>query len=331
MSKLGCHGEIIFTEDKVHKINKIIGNYKILALLKSKCLFLFSNKENLYNKSYEIEYNFYNFMKNQPIYDIGFKIPEIHELFFDYVKFEYNIIMQNINYTDEYENGFDNIQTFKIINKLVNFHQFFKNPSYKNQGWSIGGYWTENKRKIDKSKLQYKIYEMFEHFNSNFKTNYTKKFVSILYEKIKYYESDIENFYNNQNETIIHGDFKLGNIIISKDDFYLIDYQWLGRGNGITDFCYFLITSLQTNLLEEKNIMLFIKYYSNITKKNHKEIFSHFKLMLIDLVSYFICCKWYNISESTMEHNSKNKKDGLHVRSIDHITKIILLLTRFLL
>jgi thiamine kinase-like enzyme len=49
--------------------------------------------------------------------------------------------------------------------------------------------------------------------------------------------------------TIIHGDCKTSNVFMSSDEIVPIDFQWTGWGNHMADVTYFLLQSVQIELL----------------------------------------------------------------------------------
>lgn len=75
-------------------------------------------------------------------------------------------------------------------------------------------------------------------------------------------------------QTVIHGDFKISNVFISKTDatnssrksakgfnvdkkyVYGIDWQWMGFGNAALDIAYFIATSIHHEILQDQFILL---------------------------------------------------------------------------
>jgi len=318
----GCHGVVSYdSEGYIRKTNNVKGYSKLWSLMKNRLFTVEKDcKISVYNKSYQVEYDFYNDVEHARD-EIGVKIPIIKCLEFDYWNCCYNIIMEDLSKHKSYHEGMNYDDCLYIIDKIAQFHLFFYNNYLLQNCWEYGGYWTDDKR--NKSDFPIKLSLMKKNFNDNFNWLLDESRILDLCNNNR---SGINNFLMKQN-TIIHGDFKIGNIFNSGDNIYLIDFQWIGKGHCITDICYFIITSLYYKELNMFNCITLIKsYMKHYSNEINNTFIEDFIYCLLDLFQYFVCYKWYNITIDTLEYNKNNNIDGLHVRYFEQITSIINLL-----
>jgi len=321
----GCHGMIqSYSLGYIRKTNIIKGYCKLWSLIKDSYFTIPKDcKIRIYNKSYQVEYDFYHDIT--PLRDyIGVKLPIIKSLSFNYWTYEYNIVMEDLSGYESYLSGVNYDNCINILEQMAKFHLFFLDNFQSINCWQHGGHWTDDKR--DKTDFCNKLSLMKQNFRDNFNYSFDE---SEIIKIIRQNKSQTDNFLTKQN-TIIHGDFKIGNFFQNNTDLYLIDFQWVGKGHCITDICYFVVTSLQYGDLTTSNCLNIIKRYMGCFPEEVSNSFiSDFMCCLLDLFQYFVCYKWYNISPEILQYNREENIDGLHVRYFEQITSIINLVLEF--
>lgn len=120
---------------------------------------------------------------------------------------------------------------YRIISSLANFHMELLNV--ENNFWEHGGYWH----------LETRPYELKQMSNKALQS--------------KAYQLN-DQLKNAKYKTIIHGDCKLANILLNKDQVAFVDFQYVGSGAGVKDLVT-LFASLPEDFLEDQDD--FIDYY----------------------------------------------------------------------
>lgn len=323
----GTHGQISrgYTEENKSYIQKRIkfnlGFFKCIKLaIKSYLCEYFPSKFPNYIKSYRVEQNFY---KNNQMIE-GIRIPKIYDIKTSNIDLEYTIIMQDIPSFKRYRNT----ETIKKIIRSMNilYHQF-EGQIPKYELWSTAGYWTGKKRREDKLNFEKKFDSSLIFFRTVFDFNEKE------YDEIKKYVVNNRNKvfdYYNRNTTLIHGDLKIENLFVNDDEIYVIDWQWFGYGNPITDIMYLILTSLSSQFLTLENIQGIIRFYEQLNPYMlYDQLYEDFKIASTDFFEYLICCKWNEITMQELILNDEQKKDGLHVRKLEQIKNIFNLILYF--
>jgi thiamine kinase-like enzyme len=74
--------------------------------------------------------------------------------------------------------------------------------------------------------------------------------------------SDVhDHIHNHAVQTLIHGDFHVANMILVKDNVWLVDWAACGRGNPFIDLAFFSIVCLDTNVRHETENAMLLAYY----------------------------------------------------------------------
>lgn len=151
--------------------------------------------------------------------------------------------------------------------------------------------------------------------------------------------------------TLIHGDFKISNLFIDSRastqtpvgpsyalpktcdamdrSVWTIDWQWVGKGIAAIDVAYFLCTSTRADLLSRSAFKKQVKlYYSVILEKgvrgiSFKELWRQVRLCVVDFVVYCIVSKWCSMAAEDFEKNQAECKDGMQIRSLQHMHRLI--------
>ena len=309
----GTHGVIsrIFFDNGT-MIQKCINfNINILEALKitieSYFVEYYPSKIPNYIKSYRIEQKFYennDFIK-------GVFLPKIYEIERSKLSKSFKIVMEDIPMYKKNRN-LDTIKT--ILKSMILFYIEYENKKIHHEIWSNGGHWTGNKKSNEKLDLEKKFHLTCANFEIYGYNEVLDKIIENRKNTQKYYS---------KNKTLIHGDLKFENMFIDDQKVYLIDWQWVGYGNPITDIVYLIFTSLSSQYITIGNIKNLLIFYKNLNSNLIiEDIINDFKISFLDFLEYLICCKWSNLSVEQLEINDMNKKDGLHIRKLDQILSI---------
>ncbi|KAL6047939.1 Hormonally up-regulated neu tumor-associated kinase-like [Balamuthia mandrillaris] len=142
--------------------------------------------------------------------------------------------------------------------------------------------------------------------------------------------------------TLIHGDFKITNLFVdhsscAEPSVWTIDWQWLGRGAGVVDAAYFVATSASLDCLTQRNLRHWIKksYYRSllhhgVTNYPFKQFWRQFMICFIDFFVYTVVSKWAYMTPEEVEKYYTTRKDGLHLRTLSHMRRLIELAEEFM-
>ena len=262
--------------------------------------------------------------------------------------------------------GFTYEESSFIMQKLAKFHASFWN--YKNFSrfklWEVGGFYTGDKRINDRLR----VVEAWQATLSSFAPHIElRSDVSNLGDRLLRNMDAILSVYKAGPKTLVHGDFKLSNLFIasppeysglssapscassmvrpsnikSKTDvgvptMYVIDWQWVGKGVGIIDVAYFLGSSCVPELVTIPTFRYLCSVYhqklcqKGVTDYSFNDAWTHFRLCIIDYVFYLIVCKWHAMSLEDVRKYKEKTKDGLPLRSLPHMEKLIAMAVEFL-
>jgi thiamine kinase-like enzyme len=114
---------------------------------------------------------------------------------------------------------------------------------------------------------------------------------------------------------------------------YAIDWQWFGLGNCAIDVAYFIATSVHTDNLEDQKLLLKV-YYTTLVQNgieySYKLFKRHFKICWINFFTYTVVSKWAEMDMEKINRYQEKRKDGLHIRSIPHMKKLLYDAEKFL-
>ena len=326
----------------------------------------FENKATCYLKSYQIESHFYRDIAPSVK---GIKLPMIYYNFEDKFNNQFGLVMEDVTYSDNPTHlpisgqpfGFTFEESRTILTQLAKFHAaFWDSKELRNYNiWDIGGYWTGDKRTSDKLKVVSQWKKSLENFAGQLllPDEKCKKLAKRLYNN----RHHLMSLYTNVNhETLIHGDFKIGNLFIdtnrtpvdflrsnfplpktctdSSDDepsVNAIDWQWVGRGSCAIDVAYYLMTSTFPDVLNRRSLKKLVKVYHSILLAKgvqnfpFKEMWRQFQLSALDFFVYVISCKWSVLNLEKINENQQKCHDGMHIRSLSQMQQIIILAQEF--
>lgn len=318
--------------------------FERLKLYLRKVLGLYNDKLAMYLRSYQIESRFYrDIVKDMK----GFKLPQIYYNYEDVFNNQFGMGMEPIRVA-EFEsgdpNGFSQEDTVLCLRQLAKFHAaFWNHPHLASMDvWSLGGYWTGDKRKENKVKIK----SDWERTMTNFSTHldFSGSKADIGRRLDTHLRSILERFDKMPRSTLIHGDFKVTNLFVDpkkrKDEdeaVWVIDWQWLGRGSGAIDAVYFILTSTDLSALSRDSIQQLVRkaYYKTLIQRGVSNysfdlFWEHFMLALVDFFVYVVVSKWAYMWPNDIITYSEKGKDGLHLRSFAHMQKMINIAEEFM-
>ena len=149
--------------------------------------------------------------------------------------------------------------------------------------------------------------------------------------------SDSDSGNKNENITIVHGDFKTGNIfftgLANAPTCEVFDFQWTGYGKGVTDLVYLLtmcISDQQLTTFDIEDDML-KPYYKSLTLKieerkksnplipsySYSTLQNDFKLALMDITRWIMACRMGGKTpeDFRLAREENNPNHGVYRRS----------------
>ena len=169
----------------------------------------------------------------------------------------YGLILDNINVI----NKFDIIYIINIIEHIAKLHIIYWDADMSN----IFNYENNSKFIInEKIKVEVKYY-----FTKDIYNIFTKDIYNI-FKNILDEEDDEDDAKDPLNKTLIHGSFKLDNILLVREDNvikpYFIDWSLYRSGYGVEDILFLMIMSLNHESLK-MNYKYILNYYFNEINK----------------------------------------------------------------
>ena len=233
-------------------IKNNIGNTSNVYIIKNYICKVFDISK-IDTKKYLADNEFYFYNKFKINIENIINIPKFYGFIKNNNDETYGLILENMNVV----NKFDIMYIFNIINDIIKLHLLYWNTdmtdifNYKNNGQYI----------IDeKIKVEIKYY-----FN-NIENIFTNEIFNIFKNILDEVESEPSN-----NKTLIHGSFKLDNILLIRDDDdvikpYFIDWSLYRIGYGVEDILFLMIMSLNNKVLKMNYKYLLNYYFKEINK-----------------------------------------------------------------
>ncbi|CAF2061050.1 unnamed protein product [Rotaria magnacalcarata] len=137
------------------------------------------------------------------------------------------------------------------------------------------------------------------------------------------------SFGNLESHTLIHGDFKVTNILIDDNEIesqvYAVDWQWFGVGNIAIDVAYFIATSVNESTIE--NSIELVHYYFQVLSDNGvtyqwERFWKAYQVCWVDFFIYTVVGKWSKMETKDIDLYKQEEKDGLHLRSYPHMKNL---------
>jgi len=298
------------------------------------------DREAMYLTSYRVESLFYKHQMNQVM--SGFRIPQIYYNSEDVFNNRFGMVLQDLSKHDDGQpNGFTVTDARRILESLAEFHasHFGKELSERvsKNFWKLAGYWTGVKRESVKANVEPCWNRMVANFPEfDFEIEHPCM-GGLLKDKLKWLDSEYTGMCVPRYSTLCHGDFKISNLFIKgktanhpNGQVFVIDFQWLGIGNVAIDVVYFLYTSLRKEDLDLIPDLL-DHYYNCLVRfrpdirhdYSKKEYLHHCNVALVDYCVYCISSKWAMMTLTEFRQYETKVKDGLHLRSPDHMKRIL--------
>lgn len=251
------------------------------------------------------------------------------------------MILEDLSaYCNGEPDGFSVDNGIVLIKNIAKMHAEFWNSKVDDISgtWPHGGYWMGNKEMLfDKPIAQCfdQVMENFGPFLDDF------DFKDELKQNLCLNEEKIHNIVHSLTpKTMIHGDYKISNIFIKEKTkkAFTIDWQWMGAGSGSTDLAYLIYTSIRIdeNNLEVDRCDLFTPQEERLIEAYHEELLNKgikdYPLSLlkeqymVNAIYFLIFCireKWSKMTIEDIKHYKTTNTDGLHIRSIQHIKRLL--------
>ena len=318
----------------------------------------FETKDVNYLKSYDIESKFYG----QVAPEIrGIKLPRVYYNVGDKFNNKFGMIMEDISNQQSLPVstgqplGFDSTETSIILQRLASFHSWFWDHPDLNRYtiWDYGGYYTADKRIQFKNQVRSHWETVIKTFTQQGIMDFDEKLTSLGSRLYDNREALYSMYSKSAATTLVHGDFKISNLFVNQtrhssprsrnynqnnheSSVYVIDWQWVGKGSPALDLSYYLATSISADLLNFSNLEKYVLYYHSILSSNgvqnypYDRMWREFRLCFVDFIVYVICCKWSSMGLKEFASNQEGLKDGLHIRSLNHVKALVLLVDQFL-
>jgi Ecdysteroid kinase-like family len=324
--------------------------------LQARRLFDFDSIESMYLKSYQIEHRFYRHVAPRCS---GLKLPTIYYNFEDCFNNQFGMVLEDLSDLEDGQPwGFNFEECCICLRRLAQFHANNWNRrlwSSKIKKWSIGGYWTGLKREANKREVREAWRKMQKNFAADLPELSSEPLADLGDRLFGQLDLIMNRFETMQPVTLLHGDFKLSNLFIGRqknsarrkpdmatadngaipdDDgtkLFAIDWQWLGLGSCAIDVFYFIVSSTEAPVLRRQKDLMHV-YHDELQSHLQSEAdypFEHFERDLetcfVDFCSYAIVSKWGRMENGAadLEKYQRKSKDGMHLRTLDHVQHII--------
>jgi len=288
------------------------------------------DREAMYLASYRIESLFY---KGQLDILHGFHTAEVYYNLEDVFNNRFGMMLQDLSKHDDGQpNGFSYENSCLMLSSLAEFHAANRGKKFEHlDGWKCAGYWTGHKREAAKNTVATAWERVMINFpDLQFREKYPR-LGDLLFEQLDFTEEEF-NILSKKYQTLCHGDFKISNLFVRQPStdkegrVYVIDFQWFGYGNGLIDAVYYLYTSVQAQDLHRVPELL-THYYNELKRYNidypRNEFNHHANIILVDFAVYVICSKWSTMTPNDVKQYELKVKDGLHLRSTEHMELIL--------
>ena len=193
---------------------------------------------------------------------------------------------------EQLENGNFNLDLNNNINLLLNVvYEISKlhNKFYFKTKYDVIESMKNLKKVNDINYYKQLISDRFSKFIEQNKKILSEEEIFLL-TKIKNNYKKIQDDLSNYPLSFCHGDLKSPNIFYTKDDIYLLDWQYIHLNKGVSDITFLLVESIKYN----PNIINIVKnYYYELTKHtSYEEYEKDFKNSLCSFP--FFVCVWFN-------------------------------------
>jgi hypothetical protein len=287
--------------------------------------------------SYEKETNFYKTLASSNSFPIH--TPKCYYVTEDYFRLRFVLVLEDLSPLERGEpHGFRVPHAKLALRNLARLHASFWNSPMlpKLNIWDLGGYWIGHKEGALEKK--------------NIKVAWTRTLVNLrdvlsladidsstlneLGTKLEQHLTFITSATTQNLRTLIHGDYKISNLFIDPtlSRVSTIDWQWVGRGCNATEVMYFLHTSIHIDDLKNDTTRkeLLEYYYHSLQEFGigaaeypFDMFLKEYELSLLDFFVFVVTSKWAHMGPREVEKYAEKRKDGLHLRSLQHIEWLI--------
>ena len=157
---------------------------------------------------------------------------------------------------------------------------------------------------------------------------------------------DVDRWLDGGQKTLVHGDFKSGNIFVEQHTraTYAIDWQWTGWGVAAHDVIYFFATSASDDFLANYQTALWMYHFAFVSELDpglrhsrpwpYHETHRMFKLATLDFMRWAFASRFPNETPKNMrKRNNQVPKDinqGEYRRSLKRLKFLCDLVELFL-
>eukprot|EP01114_Cavostelium_apophysatum_P010661 TRINITY_DN2469_c0_g1_i2.p1 TRINITY_DN2469_c0_g1~~TRINITY_DN2469_c0_g1_i2.p1 ORF type:complete len:689 (+),score=124.76 TRINITY_DN2469_c0_g1_i2:141-2207(+) len=348
----GCHYTVFkidvqYSDPEPNAPTTIV--YKVLSwkkklhermMLHFKKLTNYPDLEAFYLVSYEIEAGFYTALAKKVKH---FKIPKIYFNLVDSFNNQFGMVMEFVGSTHTGQpDGFSLTDARTCLTQLAKFHASNWNfplvDTSKAKMWDVAGYWTGNKREANKSTIRPSWATFMKSFGE--KVTFRNSVLDLGVRMEKLLPRITRELVQLSPKTLLHGDYKVSNIFVNRNEkdpdqqVGVLDWQWMGVGSPAYDIAHFTATSVSADVLPHLEELV-REYHTTLVSEGVEEypfekFFAQFQLCWIDYAMYAVVSKWASMTPADIATYREEGKDGLHLRSFEHIQNLVDLLEKYL-
>ncbi|MGI9609712.1 MAG: phosphotransferase [Acidimicrobiia bacterium] len=290
-------------------------------------------------RSFVVEASFYRDLSNRVE---GLRVPKASFVHSDPWRQRFATVMEAVpdraSETGESE-GFSAENAATCLRRLAEFHASWWGVPLPAGArvWDRGGFWGGDMKRAAKLEVCDRWSDAF----ANHRFDPAHEALGRLLEP--HVEAILAEVDSMPSPTLIHGDFKVTNLFVdtegrgSDGEVWAIDWQWLGRGSPVVDSVLFLLTSVHADLVTKDAIRELVErehhdqlVRSGVTGYSFDQMWSEWMWVAADFLLYVVTCKWYRMTSADVSAYADEGKDGFHLRSVDHMDRIVTLVREFL-
>lgn len=202
--------------------------------------------------------------------------------------------------------------------------------------WSIGSYWSLEKRQSDLAKVETEWHKIIANFSDLFPREFSDQEISKLGPRLREWATSVDKELQSapSNMTLLHGDFKTANIFLNNGTPSACDFQWVGPGMGAKDVAYLLWSSIDPEVVASNEHLLLNFYYDTLMgllrKKNicepsfsKEEFLRYIDLAFVDYVRFLVSSMWGSTTPETCAGKQTSINQGMHKRHPKHMVAMI--------
>lgn len=288
-------------------------------------------------RSYRNESNFYTFI--YPTLDVPGVKPRF--IFQEPALQQYVLMLECIDNSYEQHNSLDLKCTRAALQYAAKLHAvgWTKRKTWPQDIiWATGGWWDYPKRGEEelnqardiwtRFKKQFQSYQVDQYFEQPEIATLDERMI----QNAQYISQQLE-IGAQDNKTLIHGDFKCGNLFFQQQskEAIAIDWQWTGYGLPAKDVAYLLTTSVDLQVIQEHEQDLLQYYYDQLKLQNPLTVASypfhaflrHYQLGVLEYGRVAISYFWDKTTPESCKRLENERNRGLVYRSVPHALYLV--------